>query len=100
MQLSYHGGVAVNIEFFLTGHPFLFLGREGGIKGFHRGGILTAIGGGRSNVHPLFAVQHTRHKLADKQRSGEIAGNDKNYLSHIVLDLLPAQHICEGTELL
>ena len=92
--------MAIDIEFLLAGHPFLFLGREGGIEGFHGGGIFTAIRRGTGDVHPVFTFQRPGNQFCHQQRSGEIAGNDKNYLSHIVLDLLPAQHICEGTELL
>ena len=69
--------MAINIELFLAGHPFLFLQREGRVKGFDRGGIVTAVGGGGRDVHPLFAVKCTRYKLRHKQGGREVTVHDK-----------------------
>ena len=39
--------MAIDVEFLLARHPFLFLGWESGVEGFHSGGVLAAIGGGK-----------------------------------------------------
>ena len=65
--------MTIDVEFLLARHPFLFLWRESSVEGFHSGGVLAAIGGGRRDIHPLSAVQRTGDKLADKKRCGEVA---------------------------
>ena len=77
LRLADYGRMTIDIELLLAGHPFLFLGWEGGIKGFHCCGILAAIGGGTGNVHPLSAVQRTGHKLTNEKRCGEVAVHHK-----------------------
>ena len=75
--LSDYRRMPINIEFFLAGHPFLFLGREGGIKGFDCDGILTAISGGTGDVHPVFTFQRPGNQFCHQQGRGEIAGDHK-----------------------
>ena len=58
--------MAIDIKLLLAGHPLLFLGREGGVKGFDRGGILAAIRSGAGDVHPIPAIQ--RCKRQEKSR--------------------------------
>ena len=69
--------MAIDIEFLLARHPLLLLGREGCVKGFHSSGVLTAVGGGGRNVHPLFTVECIRHKLSYKQSSREVSVHDE-----------------------
>ena len=68
--------MTIDIELLLAWHPFLFLWWECGIERFHCSDVLTAIGGGRRNIHPLFVVESTRDKLADKKCSREITVYD------------------------
>jgi len=69
--------MAIDIEFLLARHPFLFLGWKCSVEGFHGGGVLAAIGGGTGNVHPLSAVKCAGNKLTDKKRRGEVAVHHK-----------------------
>ena len=69
--------MAVNEEFLLAGHPFLFLGRELGIECRNGGGILAAICGGTGDVHPVFALQGAGDQFGHQQGGGEIAGDDE-----------------------
>ena len=69
--------MTIDIELFLTWHPFLFLGWECSVEGFHSGGVLAAIGGGTRNVHPLSAVQRAGNKLTNEKRCGEVAVHHK-----------------------
>ena len=78
--------MTIDIEFLLARHPLLLLGKEGCVKGFHRGGVITAVGGGRWNVHPLFAVKRAPHKLCDKQAGGRAQKAAKN-VSNFVKNL-------------
>ena len=69
--------MTVNVEFFLAGSPCLFLRREAGVKGLDGGGVLTAVGGMRGDIHPPMTVQRTGDQLADQKRRRKVAGNDK-----------------------
>ena len=60
--------MAVDVKLFLAWHPFLFLWLEGLVKSLNCGSVLTAVGGGTRNIHPLSAVKSTGNKLADKKR--------------------------------
>ena len=65
--------MAIDVELFLTRHPFLFLRQESGIEGFHGSGVLAAISGGTGSVHPLSAVKCAGHKLTNKKCCWEVA---------------------------
>ena len=59
--------MTIDIEFLLARHPLLFFGWECRVKGFDSGNVLAVVGGGRRNIHPLFAVQLKHEcKLGDK----------------------------------
>ena len=86
--------MAIDIELLLARHPLLFFRWECRVKGFDSGGVLTAIGGGGGNIHPLFAVECIRQKLGKLliEYSFEVArkmgydvninfGNPGNYVS-------------------
>ena len=74
---SDHRRISVNIEFLLARHPFFLFGREGSIEGIDGGGVITAIGGGGGDIHPLLAVEHAGDELGNEQGSREIALADK-----------------------
>ncbi len=57
LHLSYNRRITVDIEFLLARHPYLFLWRKCRIECLNSGGILTAVGGSRGDVHPLSAVK-------------------------------------------
>ena len=77
LRLSYYGRMTVDVKLLLARHPLLFLFGEGGIKGIYCGSVLTAIGGGTRNIHPLPAVKSTGHKLTDEKSRREVAVNNK-----------------------
>lgn len=58
-------------------HPLLFLMWKSCVECFDRRDVLTAVGGGRWNVHPLSAVKRVRHKLANEKCRREIAVYNK-----------------------
>ena len=72
LRLSDYRRMTIDIELLLAGHPLLFLGRKSQIEGFNCGCILTAIGGGAGDIHPLFAIEYTGDKLTDKKRRREV----------------------------
>ena len=67
--------MTIDIEFLLAWHPLLFFRWECRVERFNSGSILTAVGGGRWNVHPLSAVERIRYKLANEKRRWEVAVN-------------------------
>ena len=69
--------MTIDVELFLARHPFLFLRWKCSIEGFHGGGVLAAIGGGRRDIHPLSAVKCAGDKLTDKKRRWEVAVHHK-----------------------
>ncbi len=73
LRLTDHRRMAKDIEFLPARSPRLFLGREGRVEGFDSSGILTAIGGGAWNIHPLSAVKRTRCQFTDEKRCREVA---------------------------
>ena len=74
--------MTIDIELLLAWHPLLVLGRECRIKCLDRGGVLTAVGGGGGNIHPLPAVKRVRHKLCNEQGGREVSVHHK---AHILL---------------
>ena len=72
LRLSYYRRMTINVEFLLARHPLLFLWRKSCIKCLDRGNVLTAVCGGGGDIHPLFAVQHVRNKLANEKRRREV----------------------------
>ena len=69
--------MAVDVKLFLAWHPFLLLWLEGLVKSLNCGSVLTAVGGGTRNIHPLSAVKSTGNKFADKKCRREVAVNNK-----------------------
>ena len=69
--------MTIDIELLLARHPLLFFGWECGVESFDSGGVLTAIGGGGGNIHPLSAVKRAGDKLCNEQGGGEVTGGDK-----------------------
>ena len=69
--------MTIDIELLLARHPLLFFGWECRVECFDSSGVLTAIGGGGRNVHPLFTVECIRHKLSYKQGSREVSVHDE-----------------------
>ena len=67
----------IDIELLLAGHPLLFLGRECGVKDFDSGGVLTAVGGGGGDIHPLPAVKRAGDKLCHEQGRRKVAVHHK-----------------------
>ena len=77
LRLSDYRRMTIDIELFLAWHPLFLFRWESGVKGFDSICVLTAVGGGGGNIHPLFAVKHSGNKLCHKQSCGEVAGGDK-----------------------
>ena len=69
--------MTIDVELLLARHPFLFLWRESSVEGFHSGGVLAAISGGRRDIHPLSAVQRAGLKLTNEKCCGEVAVHHK-----------------------
>ena len=82
LRLSDYRRMTIDIEFLLARHPLLFFGWECRIKGFDSSSVLTAIGDGGRNIHPLFAVKSARYKLADEKCCWEVAVTNK---AHVLL---------------
>lgn len=72
--------MTVNIEFFLTGHPLLFLFRESWIKCIYCVSVITTIGSGTWNIHQLSAVRDIWYKFTPEKICREITGTDKAYI--------------------
>ena len=77
IRLSDYRRMTIDIELLLAWHPLLFLGWESRVECFDRRDVLTAVGGGGRNVHPLFTVECIRHKLSYKQSSREVSVHDE-----------------------
>ena len=77
LRLSDYRRMTIDIEFLLAWHPLLFFRWECRVERFNSGSILTAVGGGRWNVHPLFAVKRIRYKLRNEQGCRKVAFSDK-----------------------
>ena len=70
----------INIKLFLAGHPgFFFLG-EVGVKGGNGIGIVTAVGGGAGNIHPLFAIKRAGLQFADEKGGGVVTLYHKTHV--------------------
>ena len=74
--------MTIYVEFLLARHPRLLLFGEACVECLDSGSILTAIGGCGRNIHPLFAVECARHKLANEKCRREISVHDK---AHVLL---------------
>ena len=69
--------MTIDIELLLAWHPLLLLWRKCCVKSFDGSSVLTAVGGGRWNVHPLSSVKRVRHKLANEKCRREVAVYDE-----------------------
>ena len=65
--------MTVDVELLPARHPLLFFGGECRVEGFDSSGVLTAIGSGGGNIHPLPPVKRARNKLRHEQSRWEVA---------------------------
>ena len=89
--------MTVDIELFLTRHPFLFLFGECSVKGFDGLGVLATVCGSRGNIHPFLFVESTGFKLIAYAYRGKRLISKADFIDYLAATIDDVTPSCEKT---